>query len=126
MVEHLEIALPVLLVIIAFLLKLFMDRSATVPLIVQSLYELPVDVLFLAMSFSIAAAITSEKSRDSALFHAFLFLVVILLGVVAWRRSIIFFEDEKRLLSAIIFVLNAAAAAYCLTVSINTLIGGLS
>jgi hypothetical protein len=53
-VKHLDVFLPIALVVIAFLLKLFMDRSVNAPLAVKSLYELPVDMLFLTLSFIVA------------------------------------------------------------------------
>jgi hypothetical protein len=45
MADHIDIALPFVLILIAFLLKLFMDRNATLPLVIRSLFELPVDIV---------------------------------------------------------------------------------
>lgn len=124
MINHLDIVLPAILVVIAFLLKLFMDRSVTAPLVVRSLYELPVDVLFLALSFSVAVAISTVGKREAGLFHAFVFLVVVLLSVVGWRRSVLLFEAGRKVWSLFVFVVNISAAAYCLTASIGVLVGG--
>jgi len=124
MIDHLSVVLPIILVIIAFLLKLFMDRSATVPLIIRSLYELPVDIIFLAISFAIAATISKVEKRDEGLLLAFVFLVVVLICVVAWRRSILLFETNHKGWSLLIFIINVSVAAFCLTKGIGILVGG--
>jgi len=122
-VKHLDVFLPIALVIIAFLLKLFMDRSVNAPLAVKSLYELPVDILFLTLSFSVAFTITSSSNINNGLAHFFVFFIVILLSVVGWRRSIKLFEEEKRKRSATLFLINFAASSYCLILAIKLIIG---
>lgn len=41
--EHLDIILPIVLVVIAFLLKLVVDRNVDVPSTIQAFIELPID-----------------------------------------------------------------------------------
>jgi hypothetical protein len=123
MINHLEVALPFILVVIAFLLKVFMDRSVTVPVLLRSLYELPVDIVFLAISFSIAATISQSEKREEGLLLSFVFLVAVLLSVVAWRRSILLFEINHKKWSIVIFLINFLGASYCLIKGISILVG---
>ena len=122
-VENLNIFLPIALILIAFLLKLFMDRVVNAPLAIKSIYELPVDILFLSSSFTVAYTLTSSTNIKNGLAHFFVFLIVILLSVVAWRRSIKFFEEKKRVFSVLIFVINIAASSFCLIIAIKLMVG---
>lgn len=110
MTQHLDIALPISLVTMAFLLKLFMDRSATVPLVIRSLYEVPVDVVFLALSFTTAFTIADASHVGTGMCHLFVFLIAALLVVVLWRRAIALFESDHYFWSAVLFVANGSAA----------------
>jgi hypothetical protein len=122
-VKHLDVFLPIALVIIVFILKLFMDRSVRAPMAVKSLYELPVDILMLTLSFAVAFTITSPSNTNSGLAHLFVFFIIILLSVVGWRRSIDLFEREKKGKSVGLFLVNFAVAGYCLTIAVKLIIG---
>ncbi len=122
-VNNLNFFLPIALIVIAFLLKLFMDRSVNAPLAIKSLYELPVDILFLSLSFIVAFTITSSTNLNKGLTHLFLFFIIILISVVGWRRSIKLFEDGKKKGSATLFVINFTVSSYCLLVAIKLIVG---
>jgi hypothetical protein len=119
----LHILLPILLVLLAFLLKLLVDRSATTPLVVQSIYELPVSIMFLALSFATAFTITSTSNVSSGMTHSYLFLIAAILSVVMWRRSLLLFERDHKLWSVVLFFFNFAIVSYCLIVSIQLVTG---
>jgi len=119
MAQHLDIILPIALVVMAFILKLFMDRSVSVPLIIRSLYEVPVDIVFLVLSFTTAYTITTPLNFSTGMCHLYIFLIVALVAVILWRRSIFLFESEKRLLSAILFILNGTISGYVLYYTIK-------
>ncbi len=121
--DKIQVLLPIALVVIAFILKVFMDRSATAPLIVRSLYELPVDILFLSLSFATASIIASQNLAGDGLLYLFLLFIATLVVVVAWRRSISLFESEYKKWSATVFVVNAIGSGYCLSKAISLLTG---
>jgi hypothetical protein len=56
----LQYILPIILLLLAFLLKLLIDQTANLPLFVRAIAELPVDVAFLAISFVAAYAIRHQ------------------------------------------------------------------
>lgn len=121
MSQYLEIVLPIALVILAFLLKLFIDRCATVPLIIHSTYEIPVDIIFLTLSFATAYTISAPANIGEGMCSLFTFLIVALINIVLWRRSIHLFERDYKFYSAVLFILNASISGYSLYKSIQLL-----
>ena len=122
MVLHLNIFLPIALVIMAFLLKLFMDQSATIPLFIRSLYEVPVNVVFLALSFTTAFTISAVQNTSSGMFHIYFLFIVALINVVCWRRSVTLFESSHHFWSAVVFVINGVLSGYSLYRAIELLV----
>ncbi len=120
--QHLNVILPIALVVMAFLLKLFMDRSATVPLIIRSLYEVPVDIAFLSLSFTSAYIIASSTNVHTGMCHLFIYFIVTLVVVVLWRRSIMLFDRKYRAWSAVLFVFNGSISGYILYNTINLIV----
>lgn len=119
MTQSLNIILPIALVVMAFLLKLFMDQCATIPLVIRSLYEVPVTVVFLALSFTTAFTIAVPKNTATGLIHLFCFFIMALIIVVLWRRSMMLFEAEQGFWSAVLFVLNGTLSGLVLFESIT-------
>jgi hypothetical protein len=122
MAQHLDVVLPIAMVAMAFILKLFMDRSATTPLIIRSLYEVPVDVVFLALSFTTAYTIANLSNVSTGMCHLYIFFIVALIAVVLWRRSILLFEGNHQSWSAVLFVVNGSVSGYILYKAINLIV----
>ena len=118
--KNVEIILPITLVIIRFFLKLYMDRSVTVSLMIKSLYELPVDIIFLAIFFVVAFTISSEEHTREGVLYCFVFIIVILISIILWRYSTKCFENEGNIIfSAFIFIINACSTSLCLIYSFS-------
>lgn len=80
-----EIALPGTLLFTKFLLKLFVDRSATLPDMVSAVLALPVDIVFLAASLLAGYAISTTNPKNGLLLFAGCICLSLLI-VVLWRR----------------------------------------
>lgn len=93
--EHLEIILPITLLFLAFVLKLSIDRSIEVPNIIQAICELPVDMIFLSISFLIAYTISKPTDPSNGLFFTLAFIVIAVLTVILWRKSLKLFERKN-------------------------------
>lgn len=93
--EHLEIILPITLLFLAFVLKLSIDRSIEVPNIIQAICELPVDMIFLSISFLIAYTISKQTDPSEGLFFTIAFIVIAVLTVILWRKSLRLFEKKN-------------------------------
>ena len=90
----LDISLPVVLLVLAFLLKLLIDRASTAPIIIQSLMELPVDIAFLAMSFVVAYTIKAGDKFGEGLLLFIIYIISTIVIVFFWRRSNVYFESD--------------------------------
>ena len=94
--EHLGIILPASLVGIGFLLKLAVNQSwKDFPFIIQKLCELPVDMIFLALSFAVGFTISNSNNSASGLFYCFLGLAAAILIVYFQKICTDLFESEN-------------------------------
>lgn len=119
--EHLEIILPITLLVLAFGLKLAIDRSVEVPTIIQALCELPVDIIFLSISFLIAFTISKPADPSEGLFFTIAFIVIAILVVIIWRKSLKLFEIKNGFW-LLLLCLNLAISIFCLIQSTNILL----
>ncbi len=106
LIDNLNIILPIAILILAFLLKLFIDRNVEIPLIIRSIYELPVDIIFLSISFIAAFTISTGIEKNEGLFYCFVYLIVAIINVIIWRRTIKLFERGKTFWSIILTLVN--------------------
>lgn len=95
--EHLEIILPITILVLAFILKLAIDRNVEVPNLIQAICELPVDMIFLSISFLIAFTISKPKDPSEGLFYTIAFIVLAVVVVILWRKCLKLFEIKNRL-----------------------------
>ncbi|WP_347923673.1 hypothetical protein [Pontimicrobium sp. SW4] len=121
MMEHLEIILPLTLLVLAFGLKLSIDRNIEVPNIIQALCELPVDVIFLSISFLIAFTISKPADPSEGLFLTIAFIVVSVLVVILWRKSLKLYE-RKNNFWVLLLCINMAISIFALMQSTGVLL----
>lgn len=122
MINHLDIILPISVLFLSFLLKLCIDRTIELPLLIRSIYELPVDIMFLTISFCVAYTIsTSEDLKNCGLFYCVIFLIVSILNVIIWRRSLRLFERNRIFYSIALTAINFSMTIYCLNIAISFL-----
>lgn len=101
-----QIILPAIILLMAFLLKLFIDRTASVADVCLSLLELPVDIAFLAMSLIAGFTIANPDQASKGLITFAAYVVVAVLVVVFWRRSRRYFTTDKNFIAVFLGVLN--------------------
>lgn len=119
--EHLEIILPITILVLAFILKLAIDRNVEVPHIIQALCELPVDMIFLSISFLIAFTISKPKDQSEGLFLTLAFIVMAVIVVILWRKSLKTFEDKKRIW-IVLFCINMLISVFAIFESVEVLL----
>lgn len=119
--EHLEIILPITLLFLAFVLKLSIDRSIEVPNIIQAICELPVDMIFLSISFLIAYTIAKPTDPNEGLFFTIAFIVIAVLTVVLWRKSLKLFE-RKNHWWILLLLLNMTISTFSIFQSMSILL----
>lgn len=88
-----EYILPIVLLLLAFLYKLFIHRSVTPAMFVLLLLEFPVDIAFLINSFIVAYIIRTRSAAHLAYFIGFLTMTILV--VFSWRQSTKWFESDR-------------------------------
>jgi hypothetical protein len=102
----LEIWLPGCILVLAFVLKLFVDRVAGVPDFIAALIELPVDIAFLAISLVAAFTISDQSHTSKGLIAFVIYVVGAVIVVFLWRRSQSLFVADQHLPSAGVAILG--------------------
>jgi uncharacterized membrane protein YczE len=120
---YLDYILPIALLVLAFLLKLFVDRSASLPVVIAAAFELPVDVAFLSMSFVVAYTLYSPGNVEPGLTRLLIYLIVTIFIIVGWRRAETLFERDRHWPSAFIFVACITASVLGLAITISLITG---
>ncbi|STD59666.1 hypothetical protein [Empedobacter falsenii] len=119
--EHLEIILPITLLFLAFILKLSIDRSIKAPNIIQAICELPVDMIFLSISFLIAFTISKPNDPSEGLFFTIAFICIAVLTVILWRKSLILFEKNNNWW-ILLLLINMLISFFSIFQSMNVLL----
>jgi hypothetical protein len=119
-----EIALPGTILGVKFLLKLFVDRTATAADLGSSITALPVDVIFLAISLSAGLAIARPEEVRTGLVLFSFFLAAAVLNIAMSRRSESFLIGERYALTAIVTVLNFTISLAALLLVLRTMSAG--
>ncbi|MCM4150924.1 hypothetical protein DHD05_04900 [Arenibacter sp. N53] len=119
--EHLQIILPSVLLLIGFLLKLLVGRKYDMPATIQSVCELPVDIIFLALSFTVAFTITKVDNQSSGLFYCFIGIATAILIVLLWRISVDQFLKKSRWWILLLFI-NLSIAGFAINKSVSLVI----
>ena len=119
--EHLQIILPSVLLLIGFLLKLLVGRNYDMPATIQAICELPVDIIFLALSFTVAFTITKVDNQSSGLFYCFIGIATAILIVLLWRISVDQFLKKSKWWILLLFI-NLTIAGFAIKKSVSLVI----
>jgi hypothetical protein len=119
--EKLELILPIALLFLSFLLKLMVDRSVEKPTAIKAFCELPVDMIFLSISFLIAYILADDKKQTQGLLIWIIYLILAIGIVFVWRRCVLYYDkgDTKSWLT--LLFMNLFVTIACLVFSIGLL-----
>ncbi|GAB5398978.1 MAG: hypothetical protein Aureis2KO_05630 [Aureisphaera sp.] len=120
--ENLNIILPSLLLLIGVLLKLFIARPLAKKTLGEASCELPVDLIFLAISFTIGytATVGDFESQSTGFVYAIAGIAIAVLVVVLWRLSLdLFYKKGRKVWFVIILAINLAISGFCIHKSIQ-------
>lgn len=119
--EELDIVLPIILVLIAFLLKLVVDKDVKIADAIQASIELPIDLMFLAITFSVAATLSSVHAQEKGLLYSFVGIVIAILVVFISKKNIKYFTSNKKSKWVILLLLNLIISIYGVKFSVDLL-----
>lgn len=121
-----EIALPGALLLAKFLVKLFVDRSATLPDLISAVLALPVDIVFLSASLLAGHILSTSGNVKEGLVLFMGCICLSLVIVFLWRRSDGQFTKDRYIVAAACGILNFGAASATLLYSLSLLTTGSS
>lgn len=122
-VELANFLLPGAILFLAFILKLFIDRTVTLPDFIFAVFELPVDIAFLATTFVAAFIITNDGDVSSGVLSFIGYIIGSVFVVVLWRRSRLFFEHDKLLISGLVAASSYLMCGFGLIYAVGLLAG---
>lgn len=120
-IAHLDIILPIVILVLAFMLRLFIDRSVNKADIIETVCELPSDMIFLSLSFLMAYTISHSKSQAEGLLYSLINVIIAIVIVAMRKRSITSITDHRRYIWLGWFVPNFLIAVTTLIFSIYLL-----
>lgn len=109
---NIDIILPCAIIGLAFVLKLTVDRSTTTPDLITSILELPVDIMFLAISLMVGLVIAPTDSENHFAIYLLVLIILAVLVVLFWRKAAKLYEAN-----AIWWTILPAFAAYAISVT---------
>ena len=121
-----EIALPGCLLFAKILVKLFVDRSPTLPDLISAVLALPVDIVFLSASLLAGYILSTSGNVKEGLILFMGCICLSLIIVSLWRRSDGQFTKDRYMAAAACGILNFGAASATLIYSLSLLTTGSS
>ncbi|GLG82262.1 MULTISPECIES: hypothetical protein [Acinetobacter calcoaceticus/baumannii complex] len=83
----LSIILPVIVLVLSFSLKMFIDRQTTAHDAISSALELPVDIIFLSISLIVGFILVPRADTLTGFVWFCAYLILAIVIVFIWRRS---------------------------------------
>jgi len=119
--SSLEIILPILLIFITYILKLFIDQVVDLPAAIKSVCELPIDIVFLSISLLIAIVISNASNRNVGLVCMLANFIAAVLIIFLSKRSASNFISGTNNQWRIFLSLNMFISIMSLCISISML-----
>ncbi|MGY5730655.1 hypothetical protein [Vibrio chemaguriensis] len=114
---------PLLLVLIQFFFKLFIAEKASIHQVWKNFLQSPVDVGFLALSFSASLMITNPKNSGAIFGSALAFILLLVLSVVIWKCSPVHANKTAVATSSFLVIINFIITGMMLVYSISMMVG---
>jgi hypothetical protein len=118
---RLDIIVPIGLLIVIFLLKLFIKRDTSVPQFVNALCEFPSDIVFLGLSF-LSATIIKNGKLDILILILLGGIVLEIVVIILWRISVKKAENNNAAFAVVISASNYIISILWLIYSVSTII----
>lgn len=122
--KTIELLMPLVLMALAFFLKLFIDRTITIPDTVSAILDLPADIAFFSLSVIVSFTIAKPDNRDDGMLLFTGFICMSLIVIFLWRRSLSSFASGNRLGPLFAGLLNYAITMTMATHAIKLVSGG--
>lgn len=117
-----DIILPASILLMSFLLKMSIDRSLTPPTFWNSIYELPVDTMFLSTSLIAAGAIKAQQTEIGTFFVVFVaYMMVSVITIIIWRKTVSSSEKKQNKTVVLLVAINYIFCALAIKKAVEIL-----
>jgi hypothetical protein len=121
-ITYCNFLLPAGVIILKFLLKLFIHRDVKIPSFLRAVFELPVDISFLSLSFLIGYLLTKGQVSNTSFTLLIFTLCFVISNIILWRLTITLFENNKKYVLLIPMAFNYTISIITLVLSVNSLL----
>lgn len=90
-----ECVLPIILIILAFMLKLFIDKRVKKVDVISNLIDLPFDIIMQATVFIIAFTIIPENNIYLGLIFFIFYIILLIIVIVIKGRTREYFDQSR-------------------------------
>lgn len=122
--DYSKLIIPGLVLALQFTMKLVVGRGFEAKTTVQAICELPVALIFLAISFSLVFLLTTQIDVNHLGLVTFISFIILALIITALSRHTIKMNDSKKNIILLFFLifLNFTISATCIYSSTNVMV----
>jgi hypothetical protein len=124
LMKAIELIMPLILIVLAFLLKLFIDRTVTAPDALAALLDLPADIAFFSISLIVSFTIAAPSNRDVGMLWFAAYIVMSAFVIFLWRRSLSTFNAGRKFVPAVAGIVNYVITVSMAMHALNLVTGG--
>ena len=119
--SHPEVIFPLATLLLAACLKFSVARPVTRITALESVFELPVDIMFLALSLLAGGIITQIIDAIDGFVTCVIFISITIIVCLLWRQSQNFLTQERIAVSATFCIIGYSFSIACIMWSIMSL-----
>lgn len=121
----LQIILPISVLVLSTLLKLFIDRTISLPVFIETILEIPVNVIFLSISLMTGYTISGAINNPSNGICSILIQICIaIINILLWRRSRSRFDKQHFKMMVVYLSINYFISIYSFIQILLIITGG--
>lgn len=120
--EYLNVILPLILVLMAFILKLVVDKEVDLPSSIQAIIELPIDLIFLAITFYVATILSNSSIQNEGLLYSFIGLFISIIVVLISKKCSKLFINKRTKTWLLLLLFNIMVSSFSIIHAVGLLV----
>ena len=120
--EYLNVILPLILVLMAFILTLVVDKEVDLPSSIQAIIELPIDLIFLAITFYVATILSNSSIQNEGLLYSFIGLFISIIVVLISKKCSKLFINKRTKTWLLLLLFNIMVSSFSIIHAVGLLV----
>ena len=120
--EYLNVILPLILVLMAFILNLVVDKVVDLPSSIQAIIELPIDLIFLAITFYVATILSNSSIQNEGLLYSFIGLFISIIVVLISKKCSKLFINKRTKTWLLLLLFNIMVSSFSIIHAVGLLV----